>query len=93
MRPEGKAAKPVIRAQPRAEGVAPAVRAPEPRKAPAPPPTREIPKEAKSPPEKPPVAEGEVPCEGCGLGITKNQEKLSRLLTGKSLCKRCMNPS
>ena len=43
-------------------------------------------------PEKPQIAEGEVACEGCGASITKNQEKLSRLLTGKSLCKKCMNP-
>ena len=90
--PEGKAAKPMIRAQPRAEGTAQAVKAPEPRKAPAPPPTREIPKVVKPAPESPPPGEGEVRCEGCGLSITKNQEKLSRLLTGKSLCKRCMNP-
>jgi formylmethanofuran dehydrogenase subunit E len=42
--------------------------------------------------EKPRIAEGEVACEGCGTSITRNQEKLSKLLTGKSLCKKCMNP-
>jgi len=92
--PEGKAAKPASRAPARAEGaVAPpaAARVPEPRKATAPQPPKEAVKEAAMP-EKPPIAEGEVQCEGCGLSITRNQEKLSRLLTGRSLCKRCMNP-
>jgi formylmethanofuran dehydrogenase subunit E len=65
---------------------------PEPRKATAPPSPKEAAKEAAKP-EKPPIAEGEVACDGCGASITKNQEKLSRLLTGKSLCKRCMNPT
>jgi hypothetical protein len=93
--PEGKAAKSASKAPARAEGaVAPpgAARVPEPRKVPATQPPKEAVKEAAKP-EKPPVAEGEVACEGCGLSITKNQEKLSRLLTGKSLCKRCMNPT
>jgi hypothetical protein len=76
----------------RAGGAAPAAGTAEPRKAPATPPTREVPKEAKPAPGSPPLGEGEVACEGCGLSITSNQEKLSRLLTGKSLCKRCMNP-
>jgi len=76
----------------RTGGTAPVAETAEPRKAPAAPPAREAPKEVKSAPDRPTIAEGEVPCEGCGLGITKNQEKLSRLLTGKSLCKRCMNP-
>ena len=92
VRPEDKAAKPVIRAPPRAEGAAPAAKAPESRKGPVPPPPMEAARQAAPQPEKPPVAEGEVACEGCGLSITRNQEKLSRLLTGKSLCKRCMNP-
>jgi hypothetical protein len=89
--PEGKVAKTASRTPARAEGAgAPpaAARVPEPRKATAPP----SPKEAAKP-EKPPIAEGEVACDGCGASITKNQEKLSRLLTGKSLCKRCMNPT
>jgi hypothetical protein len=92
--PEGKAAKPAPRAPARADGAAapPAARVPEPRKAPVAQPPKEAVKEAAKP-KKPPIAEGEVACEGCGLSITKNQEKLSRLLTGKSLCKRCMNPS
>ncbi|MDD1660991.1 MAG: hypothetical protein LUQ49_00845 [Methanomicrobiales archaeon] len=99
--PEGKAAKPAPKAQARAIGgaaapgaapaAAPAVRVPEPRKAPAPQAPKETAKEPAKP-EKPPTAEGEVPCEACGASITRNQEKLSRLLTGKSLCKRCMNP-
>jgi formylmethanofuran dehydrogenase subunit E len=65
---------------------------PESRKGPVPPSPREAAREAGAKPEKPPIVEGEVACEGCGLSITRNQEKLSRLLTGKSLCKRCMNP-
>jgi outer membrane biosynthesis protein TonB len=91
--PDGKAAKSAP-----AQAPAPA-RAPEPRKAPAPQAPAEAakaaPKEtAKGPaqPEKPAIAEGEVACEACGASITRNQEKLSKLLTGKSLCKRCMNP-
>ena len=84
--PEVKAARPAAKAPARAEGAAApaAPRVPEPRKAPAP----QLPKEAA----KPVIAEGEVACDGCGASITKNQEKLSRLLTGKSLCKLCMNP-
>ena len=76
----------------RTGGTAPVAGTAEPRKAQATPPAKEVPKEVKPAPERPPVAEGEVQCEGCGLSITRNQEKLSRLLTGKSLCKRCMNP-
>ena len=91
--PEGKAVRPAIRAPARAEGAVPAAKAPEPRKGPVPPPPMEAARQAAAPQqERPPVAEGEVACEGCGLSITRNQEKLSRLLTGKSLCKRCMNP-
>jgi len=99
--PEGKPAKPAAKAPARGESpespaAAPApARAPEQRKAQAPQPPREAAKEAvKAParPERPVIAEGEVACEGCGTSITRNQEKLSRLLTGKSLCKRCMNP-
>jgi hypothetical protein len=97
--PGGGAAKPAARAPARAEETASAAPAPEARKAQAPQAPkgvskwtpREAPKEPAAP-EKPPVAEGEVPCEACGASITRNQEKLSRLLTGKSLCKRCMNP-
>jgi len=90
--PEAKVSKPVPKAPARAEGpAAPAARVPEPRKATVPQPPKEAAMEPAKP-EKPPIAEGEVPCEECGLSITKNQEKLSRLLTGKSLCKRCMNP-
>ncbi|MDD1662184.1 MAG: hypothetical protein LUQ60_00335 [Methanomicrobiales archaeon] len=94
--PEGRAATPAPKAPARAGGAAapaaaPALRVPEPRKAPAPQAPKEAAKEPAKP-EKPPIAEGEVPCEACGLSITRNQEKLSRLLTGKSLCKRCMNP-
>ena len=62
------------------------------RKGPAPPPEGEAARPAGGNPEKPQIAEGEVACEGCGLSITRNQEKLSRLLTGKSLCKQCMSP-
>ena len=93
--PEVKAARPAAKAPARAEGAAApaAPRVPELRKAPATPPIREVPGEAKPSSDSPPLAEGEVRCEGCGLSITRNQEKLSRLLTGKSLCKRCMNPS
>jgi hypothetical protein len=76
----------------RAGGATPGAGTADPRKAPATPPTREAPGEVRSAPESPPLGEGEVRCEGCGLPITKNQEKLSRLLTGRSLCKRCMNP-
>jgi len=103
--PGARQAKPVARPAAGAEATAipPAeVRTPETRKAPAPAPApapqapREVskwtPKEVQKEPEKPVLAEGEVACEGCGLAITKNQEKLSRLLTGKSLCKKCMNP-
>jgi hypothetical protein len=105
--PEAKVTKPAVRAPARAEGAAPAVRAPErkagippsaaepeARKGPAIPPVPQpaAKKEPGGKPEKPPIAEGEVACEGCGLSITRNQEKLSRLLTGKSLCKKCMNP-
>jgi hypothetical protein len=96
--PEAKAAKLAARARAQPEAKPPAAPAPEPRRAPAPPvppQPREAPKEAGKPQaraEKPVIAEGEVACEGCGLSITRNQEKLSRLLTGKSLCKRCMNP-
>lgn len=106
--PGAKAAKPAVKAPARPEAqAAPApapapARAPEPRKAPAPPAPKGVskwtPKEAAAEaakpaqPEKPAVAEGEVACEGCGASITRNQEKLSKLLTGKSLCKRCMNP-
>jgi formylmethanofuran dehydrogenase subunit E len=63
----------------------------EPKKTQVPQQPKEAPKEAQKP-EKPVIAEGEVACEGCGHSITRNQEKLSRLLTGKSLCKKCMNP-
>jgi hypothetical protein len=86
--PDTRAAKPVARPAARAEGSAPA-RVSE-RKAPASQPPKEAAREAAKP-ERPVIAEGEVPCEGCGASITKTQEKLSRLLTGKSLCKRCMN--
>jgi outer membrane biosynthesis protein TonB len=96
--PEVKAAKLAARARSLPEPKPQAAPSPEPRRAPAPPAPqqpREAPKEAGKPQagaEKPAIAEGEVACQGCGLSITKNQEKLSRLLTGKSLCKRCMNP-
>jgi hypothetical protein len=90
--PETKAAKPAARAPPRTEARAPAAPAPEPRRSPAAQPAKEAPGEAKPQAEKPVITDGEVTCEGCGLSITRNQEKLSRLLTGKSLCKRCMNP-
>ncbi|HTY51821.1 MAG TPA: hypothetical protein VMB35_01335 [Methanomicrobiales archaeon] len=99
--PEVKAAKATAaaKAPARAEPAAPQARAPEPRKPAATPIPKEAPKEVqkegpKEParPERPAIADGEVACEGCGLSITKNQAKLSRLLTGKSLCKRCMNP-
>lgn len=90
--PGAKGTRPAKPAE-RAGGAAPVAGTAEPpRKTPATPPTREVPKEVKSAPESPPLVEGEVRCEGCGLPITKNQEKLSRLLTGRSLCKRCMNP-
>jgi hypothetical protein len=105
--PEARVTKPTMKAPARAEGAAPAARPPE-RKAGTPPAAGEPPEVRKGPavspppqaarkesggkPEKPPIAEGEVACEGCGLSITRNQEKLSRLLTGKSLCKKCMNP-
>jgi hypothetical protein len=91
---EAKAVKPAPRTPVRAEeaGAPPgAVRVPEPRKPTVAQPPKEGAKE-EAKPEKPHINEGEVACEGCGLSITKNQEKLSRLLTGKSLCKRCMNP-
>jgi len=97
--PEVKVPKPAATKAPAAPPAAPAVRAPEPRRVAAPQPPKEPAKEVvkepvKEPakPERPTIAEGEVACEGCGLSITRNQEKLSRLLTGKSLCKRCMNP-
>ncbi|MDD1665097.1 MAG: hypothetical protein LUQ32_07050 [Methanomicrobiales archaeon] len=90
--PGNRATKTPVGAPVRAEESAPVARMPEFRKGQVPPPPREAAREAGAQPQKPPVAEGEVPCEGCGLSITKNQEKLSRLLTGKSLCKRCMNP-
>ena len=92
--PEVKAARLAAKAPARAEGAAApaAPRVPEPRKAPAPQLPKEAAKEAAKP-AKPVIAEGEVACDGCGASITKNQEKLSRLLTGKSLCKRCMNPT
>jgi hypothetical protein len=98
---EGRVVKPAAKAPARTEEPAspaaapPPARKTEPRKAPAPPPPKEAVKEAvKAPaqPERPVIAEGEVACEGCGASITRNQEKLSRLLTGKSLCKKCMNP-
>ena len=90
--PESGGTKPAARAPVKAGGTAPGPQKPEPRKAPAPQPPQETRGEAGAQPERPPITEGEVACEGCGLSITKNQEKLSRLLTGKSLCKRCMNP-
>jgi hypothetical protein len=90
--PESRAAKPAARAPARAEGAVPAAQAPEVRKGPAPAPPQEAKRGAGGKPERPPLAEGEVACEGCGASITRNQEKLSRLLTGKSLCKRCMSP-
>ena len=94
--PETRVVKPAAKPQPapKAEPKPPAVPAPapEPRRTLVPQPPKEAPAEVKPQPGKPVVAEGEVACEGCGLSITKNQEKLSRLLTGKSLCKRCMNP-
>ena len=99
--PDAKAAKASAAAKSpaRAEPAAPQARAPEPRKPAATPLPKEASKEVqkevlKEPakPERAAIADGEVACEGCGLSITKNQAKLSRLLTGKSLCKRCMNP-
>jgi hypothetical protein len=90
--PEARAAKPAARVPERKAGTPTGAGAPEVRKGPTPAPPQEAKKEAGPKPERPPLAEGEVACEGCGLAITKNQEKLSRLLTGKSLCKRCMNP-
>lgn len=89
--PGTKVARPA-KAPEKTGGATPMAGTAEPQKAPATPPTREVAKEGKSAPDRPPIPEGEVQCEGCGLSITKNQEKLSRLLTGKSLCKRCMNP-
>ena len=89
---EAKAVRAAAKPPAPAEGAAPAAaRVPEPKKAPAPVQPKEAPREAPKP-EKPVVAEGEVACEGCGASITRNQEKLSRLLTGKALCKKCMNP-
>jgi hypothetical protein len=97
--PEGKAvAKPAARpVAARPEGAAPPAQAPVQKKGPAPQPAGEAPKEPAAKERapsagKPQIAEGEVACEGCGASITRNQEKLSKLLTGKSLCKRCMNP-
>ncbi|HVN66180.1 MAG TPA: hypothetical protein VMT31_06175 [Methanomicrobiales archaeon] len=97
--PEGKAVKPAARPAARPEVAAPPAQVQEPvrRKVPAPQAPRETPREPAAGEQapaagRPKLAEGEVACEGCGAGITKNQEKLSKLLTGKSLCKRCMNP-
>jgi hypothetical protein len=93
-----KPVKPAIKVPAKApEAASPPAQAPAPQKGPSPLPAGEARKEpAPEEPElkaaKPKLAEGEVPCEGCGTGITRNQEKLSKLLTGKSLCKRCMNP-
>jgi hypothetical protein len=81
---ESRAAKPAARMAAQPGGAAPPAQAPQP--------PREAPGEPAPKAEKPKLAEGEVACEGCGVAITKNQEKLSKLLTGKSLCKRCMNP-
>ena len=89
---EAKAATPAARPPARPEGAVPPAQAPVQQKAPAPQPAVEAPKEPAPKAEKPKIADGEVPCEGCGSSITRNQEKLSKLLTGKSLCKRCMNP-
>jgi hypothetical protein len=107
--PEGRPAKPAVKAPARAAGPAPpappaqaperkagapsaAAGAPEVRRGPVPPAPQAPRKEAGGKPEKTPITEGEVACESCGLSITRNQEKLSLLLTGKSLCKKCMNP-
>jgi len=89
---EAKAAKPAARPPARPEGAAPPAQAPAQKKGPAPQPAVEAPKEPAPPAGKPKIADGEVACEGCGASITRNQEKLSKLLTGKTLCKRCMNP-
>ncbi len=89
--PETRGTGPAMK-PPEGKGTPPAAGTPESRKGSAAPPSRETKREAKPAPESPPIAEGEVQCEGCGLSITRNQEKLSRLLTGRSLCKRCMNP-
>lgn len=51
------------------------------------------PAEAQKKPEpvkKPAVADDYV-CEKCGKGITKTQQDMSRLFTGKALCKACMD--
>jgi hypothetical protein len=95
--PEGKAVKPAARQAAQPGVAAPPAPAPAQIKGPAPLPAGEAPKEpAPKEPEpkaaKPRIADGEVACEACGASITKNQEKLSKLLTGKSLCKKCMNP-
>jgi hypothetical protein len=90
--PESGGTRPGIRAPERKAGMPPGSAVPQARKGPAPPPEGEAARPAGGSPGKPQIAEGEVACEGCGLAITRNQEKLSRLLTGKSLCKRCMNP-
>ncbi|HMA05933.1 MAG TPA: hypothetical protein VKO45_08415 [Methanomicrobiales archaeon] len=87
----GRGAKPISQAPARPEEIPPPVPASQPQKGVSKWTPKEAPKEPVRP-EKPPLAEGEVACEGCGLAITRNQEKLSRLLTGKSLCKKCMNP-
>jgi hypothetical protein len=95
--PEARAAKPAARAPAQQGGAARPAPAPASKKGPAPLPVEEAPAEpAPREPDpkaaKPKLAEGEVACEACGTSITRNQEKLSKLLTGKSLCKRCMNP-
>ncbi len=90
--PESGGTGPGIRAPERKAGMPAGSAVPQARKGPAPPPEGEAVGPAGGSPGKPQIAEGEVACEGCGLSITRNQEKLSRLLTGKSLCKRCMNP-
>jgi len=91
--PEARPVKPAARPA----APPPPVQEPVPRKPPQAQAPREAPKEpapVEQAPKavKPKIAEGEVACEACGASITRNQEKLSRLLTGKALCKKCMNP-
>jgi hypothetical protein len=97
--PEARPVKPAARpaARPEAAAPPPPVQEPVLRKAPPAQPPRETPEEpapVEQAPKavKPKIAEGEVACEACGASITRNQEKLSKLLTGKTLCKKCMNP-